>query len=74
MEGDVGDANFSGGGSVTWEVSNSDGESGGGDRNRCSGRDRDPKGPGGVFRVIVNGETVAQVPVNNSTVRVTWTP
>ena len=38
----MGDAEFAGGGSVKWEVTNSDGESGGGNRTKCKGKDKDP--------------------------------
>ena len=39
----MGDAEFDGGGSVTWEVKNSDGESGGGNKDKCKGKDKDPR-------------------------------
>ena len=68
----MGDAMFVGGGSVTWEINNSDGDSGGGDKNKCKGKDKDPRGPGGTFRVLVNGELAALVPVNGTRIQVTW--
>ena len=68
----MGDGEFVGGGSVTWKVVNSDGESGGGDKNQVQGKDRDPKGPGGMFRVTVNGEVAVLVPVDGTTIKVNW--
>ena len=59
----MGDGEFVGGGSVTWTVTNSDGESGGGDKEKVHGKDKDPKGPGGMFRVTVNGELAVMVPL-----------
>ena len=38
------DGQFVGGGSVEWEVNNTDGDSGGGDKKKCKGKDKDPKG------------------------------
>jgi hypothetical protein len=68
----MGDGEFVGGGSVTWTVTNSDGESGGGDKEKVHGKDRDPKGPGGMFRVTVNGELAVMVPVRGTTIKVNW--
>jgi hypothetical protein len=68
----MGEAEFEGGGSVRWSVTNSDGESGGGDKNGVSGKDRDPKGPGGIFRVTVNDELAVMIPVKGATIKVNW--
>jgi hypothetical protein len=68
----MGDGEFVGGGSVTWTVTNSDGESGSGDKNRAHGKDKDPKGEGGMFEVTVNGELAVRVPVRNTTIKVNW--
>ena len=58
----MGDAEFAGGGSVSWEVKNSDGESGGGDKYKCKGKDKDPKGDNGSFAVIANGRLMFTLP------------
>jgi hypothetical protein len=68
----MGDAQFDGGGSVKWEVTNSDGESGGGNKNKCKGKDKDPKGPNGKFVIMVTGRPTVIVPADGTTVRVTW--
>ena len=47
-------------------------ESGGGDKEKVHGKDRDPKGPGGMFRVTVNGELAVMVPVRGTTIKVNW--
>jgi uncharacterized Zn-binding protein involved in type VI secretion len=70
----MGDAEFAGGGSVDWTVTNSDGESGGGDKKQCKGKDKDPK-IGGSFAVLVNGKLVATSPATKgNTITVLWGP
>lgn len=70
----MGDAEFAGGGSVDWKVTNSDGESGGGDKKQCKGKDKDPK-VGGSFAVIVNGSLVAAPPATRGNkVQILWGP
>jgi hypothetical protein len=68
----MGDAEFAGGGSVKWEVTNTDGESGGGNKNKCKGKDKDPKGPNGKFIVTITGHAPIIVPVDGTVVRVIW--
>ena len=68
----MGDAEFEGGGSVKWTVINSDGESGGGDKVKCKGKDKDPKGPNGKFVIMVTGQAPVIVPCDGTTVRVIW--
>jgi len=68
----MGDGEFSGGGSVTWSVTNTDGESGGGDKSRCSGKDRDPKDPEAKFKVLLNGKVQFEAPVRNNAIKVEW--
>jgi hypothetical protein len=68
----MGDGEFVGGGSVTWTITNSDGESGGGDKNRSHGKDKDPKRDDGMFTVTVNGNVAVRVPVKNTTIKVNW--
>ena len=68
----MGDAEFEGGGSVKWDVTNSDGESGGGDKVKCKGKDKDPKGPGGKFVITITGQDPITVPCDGTVVRVTW--
>jgi hypothetical protein len=71
----MGDAEFEGGGSVDWKVTNSDGESGGGDPTQCQGKDRDPKGPNGSFAVIANGTLQFTLPARRgNTIRILWGP
>ena len=71
----MGDAEFDGGGSVTWEVTNSDGESGGGDKYKCKGKDKDPKGVDGSFAVIANGKLMFTLPATKgNAIRVLWGP
>jgi hypothetical protein len=70
----MGSGNFGGGGSVTWEVINSDGESGGGDKKKCKGKDKDPKN-GGSFAVFANGSLQFTLPATKgNTVTVLWGP
>jgi hypothetical protein len=68
----MGDAEFEGGGSVRWEVTNSDGESGGGDKKKCKGKDKDPKGPSGKFVITVTGQAPIIVPCDGTTIRIIW--
>ena len=68
----MGDGEFQGGGSVTWTITNSDGESGEGDKNKAHGRDRDPKRDDGMFTVTVNGRVVATEPVKGTRIKVSW--
>ena len=70
----MGNGNFGGGGSVTWEVVNSDGESGGGNKNKCNGKDKDPKVADGWFVVLVNGEPRLVEPTESTTIQVVWGP
>jgi hypothetical protein len=71
----MGDAEFEGGGSVTWEVTNSDGESGGGDKYKCKGKDKDPKGVDGSFAVIANGKLMFTLPATKgNAIQVLWGP
>jgi hypothetical protein len=71
----MGEGNFSGGGSVSWEVINSDGESGGGDEKKCKGKDRDPKGDDGSFAVFANGSLKFVLSATNgNAIRVVWGP
>jgi hypothetical protein len=71
----MGDAEFEGGGSVTWAVTNSDGESGGGNKNKCTGKDKDPKGVDGSFAVIANGKLMFMLPATNgNAIQVLWGP
>lgn len=70
----MGDAEFAGGGSVDWKVTNSDGESGGGDEKECKGKDKDPK-TGGSFAVIANGNLQFTLPATKGNIiRVLWGP
>lgn len=70
----MGDGEFDGGGSVTWVVRNSDGEYGRGNKTACEGKDRDPKGEGAMFRVLINGELAALTPVIGTRIQVQWGP
>ena len=71
----MGDAEFAGGGSVDWQVNNSDGESGGGDRKGCKGKDKDPKGNDGSFAVIANGSLQFTLPATkDNKIQILWGP
>ena len=71
----MGDAEFAGGGSVDWQVTNSDGESGGGNKRQCKGKDKDPKGEDGSFAVIVNGSLKFTLPATKgNSIRILWGP
>jgi hypothetical protein len=69
----MGDGEFQGGGSVKWAINNEDDDPGGGKREH-KGKDKLPKGTGGMFSVKVNGvRLVPDFPVDGNTVRVEWT-
>ena len=68
----MGDGQFDGGGSVDWQVNNSDGETGGGNKDKCNGRDKDPKDPNARFRVWLNGALQFEAPVKGSKIKVEW--
>ena len=71
----MGDAEFAGGGSVSWAVTNSDGETGGGDKYKCKGKDKDPKGVDGSFAVIANGKLMFTLPATKgNAIQVLWGP
>jgi hypothetical protein len=70
----MGDGEFVGGGSVNWEITNTDDEGGGGSKT-YKGKDKKPARPGGMFSVKVNGvRLVPDFPVDGNTVKVEWTP
>ena len=71
----MGDGEFVGGGSVDWEITNTDDEGGGGSK-KYKGKDKKPvRNTGGVFSVKVNGvRLVPDFPVDGNTVKVEWTP
>jgi hypothetical protein len=68
----MGSGEFEGGGSVTWEVTHSDGESGSGHRHGGKGKDKHPTTDGGLFVVTVTGHKPIIVPVKGTKVRVVW--
>jgi len=69
----MGDAEFEGGGSVTWTVNHSDGESCKGHRHHgANGKDKSPKTDSGLFVITVTGQEPIIVPVKGTTVRVVW--
>jgi hypothetical protein len=68
----MGDGQFDGGGSVDWQVNNSDGETGGGNKDKCNGRDKDPKDPNARFRVWLNGALQFEALVKGSKIKVEW--
>ncbi len=70
----MGDGQFDGGGSVTWAVRNSDGEYLKCARTEAFGKDRDPKGDGAMFRVLVNGQLAVLVPVAGARIQIQWGP
>ena len=71
----MGDAEFEGGGSVDWQVTNSDGDYGGGDKRQCKGKDKDPKGDEGSFAVIANGKLQFTLPATKgNTIKILWGP
>lgn len=68
----MGDAEFAGGGSVTWSINHSDGESCKGYRHGAQGKDKSPKTEAGLFVITVTGQEPIIVPVKGTTVRVVW--
>ena len=68
----MGDAEFDGGGSVTWKINHSDGESCKGHKHGAQGKDKCPKTDSGMFVITVTGQEPIIVPVNGTTVRVIW--
>jgi hypothetical protein len=68
----MGDGQFIGGGSVKWEVKNSDGDSGSGSKHGAKGRDKDPKGSDANFTVTITGIPSITVPVKGTTISVSW--
>ena len=68
----MGDAEFAGGGSVTWAINHSDGESCKGHKHGAKGKDKSPKTESGLFVITVTGQEPIIVPVNGTTVRVLW--
>ena len=68
----MGDAEFAGGGSVTWAINHSDGESYKGHKHGAQGKDRCPTTESGMFVITVTGQEPIIVPVNGTTVRVIW--
>jgi hypothetical protein len=71
----MGDAEFAGGGSVDWQVTNSDGDYGGGDKKQCKGKDKDPKGNDGSFAVIANGDLKFTLPATRGNkIQILWGP
>ena len=68
----MGDAEFEGGGSVKWQINHSDGEFCNGHKHGGKGRDRNPRGPNGLFVVTVTGQEPIIVPAKGTTVRVVW--
>jgi hypothetical protein len=68
----MGDAEFAGGGSVTWAINHSDGESCKGQKHGAQGKDRCPRTESGMFVITVTGQEPIIVPVNGTTVRVIW--
>jgi len=71
----MGDGEFIGGGSVKWEVNNSDGDTGGGNKKQCKGRDNDPKGEDPFFVVYVDGNPQFTHPATKGhSIKVVWGP
>ena len=68
----MGDAEFEGGGSVRWQVNHSDGDFCAGHKHGGKGRDKNPRGPNGLFVVTVTGQKPIIVPAKGTTVRVVW--
>jgi hypothetical protein len=68
----MGDGQFDGGGSVKWQVTHSDGDTGSGNKDKCNGRDKDPKDPNARFRVWLNGTLQFEAPVNGSSIKIEW--
>ena len=68
----MGDAEFEGGGSVKWQINHTDGDFCNGHKHGGKGRDRNPRGPNGLFIVTVTGQNPIIVPTKGTTVRVVW--
>ena len=68
----MGDAEFAGGGSVTWSINHSEGESCKGHKHGATGKDRCPRTESGLFVITVTGQEPIIVPVKGTTVRVVW--
>ena len=68
----MGDAEFEGGGSVKWQINHSEGDFCDGHKHGGKGRDKNPKGPNGLFIVTVTGQKPIIVPTKGTTVRVVW--
>ena len=68
----MGDAEFAGGGSVTWSINNSDGESCKGHKHGANGKDKCPRTEAGLFAITITGHEPIFVPVKGTTVRVVW--
>jgi hypothetical protein len=68
----MGDAEFAGGGSVTWAINHSDSESCNKHKNGAKGKDRCPRTESGMFVITVTGQEPIIVPVKGTTVRVVW--
>jgi len=68
----MGDAQFDGGGSVTWSIHHSDGESCRGHKRGAHGKDKCPRTESGLFVITVTGQEPIIVPVKGTTVRVVW--
>lgn len=71
----MGDAEFAGGGSVTWSINHSDGESCQRHKHSASGakgKDKCPRTESGLFVITVTGQEPIIVPVKGTTVRVVW--
>ena len=68
----MGDAEFAGGGSVTWAINHSDGESCKGHKHGAKGKDKCPRTESGLFVITITGQEPIIVPVKGTTVRVVW--
>jgi hypothetical protein len=68
----MGDAEFAGGGSVTWSINHSEGESCRGHKHGAKGKDKCPRTESGLFVITVTGQEPIIVPVKGTTVRVVW--
>ena len=68
----MGDAEFDGGGSVKWQINHSEGDFCDGHKHGGMGRDKNPKGPNGLFIVTVTGQKPIIVPTKGTKVRVVW--
>ena len=68
----MGDAEFEGGGSVKWQINHTEGDFCNGHKHGGKGRDRNPRGPNGLFIVTVTGQKPIIVPTKGTTVRVVW--